>query len=133
MNHDWTGFTPILKVKDAEASAGFYCDVLGFTQDWVHRFAEDFPAYVSISRGPLNAHISEHHGGGTEKAELFVAVPDVDEVYEEFKQNGLEAEPPESDPDINLRHFRVTDPDGHLITFATATEKAETPDEDWTE
>ena len=117
MTDDWTGFTPILKVKDADASIGFYCDVLGFQKDWVHRFQDDFPAYACVRRGPLIAHLSEHSGGGTEKADLFIGVPNVDEVYEEFVANGLKANPPVSDTDIGLRHFEFNDPDGHHLSF----------------
>ena len=43
----WTGWTPILRVKDAAASIRFYCDVLGFNEDWVHRFGDDFPGVGS--------------------------------------------------------------------------------------
>lgn len=125
MTDGWTGFTPILKVKDADASIRFYCDVLGFSLDWVHRFQDDFPAYASIRRGPLIAHLSEHEGGGTEKADLFVAVPNVDDVYAEFTRNGLQADPPLSDTDIGLRHFEFHDPDGHHLGFGRALTKTE--------
>lgn len=117
MTEGWTGFTPILRVKDAEVSIDFYCNVLGFNKDWVHRFEEDFPAYASVSRGPLIAHLSEHGSGDIEEASLFVAVPDVDAVYEEFTKNGLSCDPPVSQPEIGLRSFEFNDPDGHRIEF----------------
>ncbi|MDA0921833.1 MAG: glyoxalase superfamily protein [Planctomycetota bacterium] len=125
MTDGWTGFTPILKVKDADASIRFYCGVLGFSLDWIHRFQDDFPAYACVRRGPLIAHLSEHEGGGTEKADLFIAVPNVDEVYAEFTRNGLNAEPPVSDPDIGLRHFEFDDPDGHHLGFGWALESTQ--------
>ena len=119
MSDDWTGWTPVLRVADAAASIQFYRDVLGFHEDWVHRFDEDFPAYASVSRDPLILHLSEHLGGGTEKADLFVHVKDVDAVYREFASNGLESEAPVSEPEIGLRQFEFEDPDGHRITFGT--------------
>lgn len=119
MTDGWTGFTPILRVQDAEASIRFYCDVLGFNLDWVHRFDPDFQAYASVSRGPLIAHLSEHEGGGTVNADLFIAVPDVDAVYNELTANGLETDPPVSEPEIGLRSFEFNDPDGHHIGFGT--------------
>ena len=123
--HEWTGFTPILKIKDAQASIQFYCEVLGFKLDWVHRFDEDFPAYASVSRWPLIAHLSEHGGGGTEQADLFVAVPDVDAVYAEFTANGLKCDPPVSEPEIGLRSFEFEDPDGHRLGFGTGISGAD--------
>ena len=120
MTSGWTGFTPILKVNDVDVSIRFYCEVLGFTKDWVHRFQDDFPAYACVRRGPLVAHLSEHAGGGTERADLFVAVHNVDEVYAEFTASGLRAEPPVTDQDIGLRHFSFEDPDGHRLGFGWA-------------
>ena len=125
MTPGWTGWTPILKVKDAAASIRFYCDLLGFNEDWVHRFEADFPAYASISRDPLILHLSEHEGGGTEHAELFVHVQDVDAVYEEFKANGLKTNPPVSEPEIGLRQFELEDPDGHHLSFGTGINQEE--------
>jgi uncharacterized glyoxalase superfamily protein PhnB len=125
MTDGWTGFTPILKVNDVAVSIRFYCEVLGFNKDWVHRFQDDFPAYACVSRGPLIAHLSEHQGGGTENAALFIAVPNVDAVYQEFTANGLKADPPVSDTDIGLRHFDFNDPDGHHLDFGWALSQQE--------
>lgn len=117
MTDGWTGWTPVLDVADAEASVRFYCDLLGFTKDWIHRFDEGLPAYASVSRGPLILHLSEI--GGTQNAKLFVQVPDVDAVYNEVRTEGLKAEPPQSVPEIRLRRFNFDDRDGHNITFAS--------------
>ena len=117
MTDGWTGFTPVLVVADAEASIRFYCDLLGFHEDWIHRFEADLPAYGCVSRGPLILHLSEI--GGTQNAKVFVQVPDVDAVYNEFRTNGLKAEPPQSVPEIHLRRFNFDDRDGHNITFAS--------------
>ena len=125
MTRDWTGWTPILKVKDAATSIRFYCDLLGFHEDWIHRFEEDFPAYASVSRDPLILHLSEHEGDGTQNADLFVHVLDVDSVYEEFTANGLLTNPPVSEPEIGLRQFEFDDPDGHHISFGTGLKQDE--------
>lgn len=125
MSEGWTGFTPILRVKDVHVSMRFYCDVLGFSEDWIHRFDDDFPAYASVSRGPLIAHLSEHGAGDIEEASLFIAVPDVDAVYEEFSRNGLKCDPPVSEPELGLRHFEFEDPDGHRLNFGTGISNSE--------
>ena len=53
-------WVPIFTVEDATAAGEFYCATLGFEKDWEHRFADDFPLYVSISRDGLSLHLSEH-------------------------------------------------------------------------
>jgi uncharacterized glyoxalase superfamily protein PhnB len=102
-------------VVDAQRSASFYCDVLGFDKDWEHRFAEGWPLYVSVSRGALTLHLSEHHDGETGGTELFVRVDDVDAVYAQLVDRGLVAESPPADQDYGVRDFHFTDPDGHRI------------------
>lgn len=124
MTDEWIGFTPILRVTDVELSIRFYCDLLGFQENWIHRFADEFPAYASISRGPLIAHLSEHEGGGTANADLFLGVADVDAIYDEFTKNGLVADPPVSEEAIGLRNFSFTDPDGHQIGFGMGLQQS---------
>lgn len=119
MDSDWTHWVPVLKVEDARRSTRFYCDVLGFDKDWEHRFAEEFPLYVSVSRGPLRLHLSEHEGGGTRKADLFIAVRDVDRTYAEARTRGLQPEGPPEDRAYGVRDFGFTDPDGHHFTVGT--------------
>ena len=124
---DWTGWTPVLQVANVARSIRFYCDLLGFHEDWIHRFEEDFPAYASVSRDPLILHLSEHEGGGTKKADLFVHVMDVDSVYEEVNSNGLVSNPPVTESEIGLRQFEFDDPDGHQITFGTGIQFLSNP------
>jgi len=75
MAEEWSSWAPILRVKDAQVSAKFYREAMGFRVDWEHRFADGFPLYMQISRSPLVLHVSEHQGGGTTAAEFFVRVP----------------------------------------------------------
>ena len=119
MSDEWSGWVPILRVEDARTSMEFYRDVLGFTVDWEHKFAEDFPLYAQVSRPPLFLHLSEHQGGGTVGAEFFVRVPDVDAVYADIVKRGHTPESPPHDQEYGMRDFLVVDPDGHSITLGT--------------
>lgn len=83
MSDDWSGWVPVLPTADARRSLRFYCDVLGFSKVWEHRFAEDFPLYAQVSRGPVAVHLSEHGDPG-QSASLCMGVPDVDAAYAEF-------------------------------------------------
>ncbi len=128
----WSSWVPILRVNDARTSAKFYKDALGFEIDWEHRFADDFPLYIQVSRPPLVVHLSEHQGGGTSAAELFVRVPDVDTVYEGMLHRGIRPATEPTDQPYGIRDFCVVDPDGHRITLRTPagfpTELHRTPD-----
>ena len=132
MAEEWSTWVPILRVKDARASAEFYEKALGFTVDWEHRFADDFPLYMQISRSPLSLHLSEHQGGGTRAAEFFVRVPDVDVVYEAVVSQGIQPAAEPTDQPYGIRDFAIVDPDGHRITLGTPagfpTEQHQKPD-----
>jgi len=119
MPEEWSSWVPILRVKDARVSAKFYQDAMGFKVDWEHRFADDFPIYMQVSRPPLALHLSEHQGGGTTAAEFFVRVPDVDAVYQAMVDQGIKPESEPTDQEYGMRDFLIVDPDGHSITLGS--------------
>ncbi len=118
MSEDWSGWIPVLPTADARRSLKFYCDVLGFSKDWEHRYADGFPLYAQVSRGPVALHLSEH-GDPALSASLCMGVPDVDAAYAEFTGRGLEALGPPEDRPYGVRDFGCKDPDGHHLVFAT--------------
>jgi uncharacterized glyoxalase superfamily protein PhnB len=110
---------PILRVKDAEQSARFYCEKLGFTKDWEHQFGPDFPVFMSISCGSLRLFLSEHKGSGTDCAELYIYVPDVDSLHAQFISRGVSIEQPLTDQPWGVRDMQIRDADQHRFTYAT--------------
>jgi hypothetical protein len=52
-------------------------EYLGFTLDWEHRFSDDAPLYMQVSRGALVLHLSEHHGDGTPGSAVYVETSSV--------------------------------------------------------
>lgn len=118
MNNQWRCWIPVLSVRDARASEKFYCDSLGFSSDWAHQFDIDFPLYISLSRDALTLHLSEHGGGG-EKVTLVISVEDVDAVYAELCENGLQTDGPPEDRPYGTRDFGISDPDGHRLIIST--------------
>lgn len=119
MQDAWLHWVPVLRVQNARQSERFYCDVLGFVKDWEHRFGVDFPLYIALSRGALRLHLSEHEGGGTRSADLFIAVGDVDRTYAALLERGLEADGPPADRPYGVRDFGLQDPDGHHLVLGT--------------
>ncbi len=45
-----SGITPILRIFDEAKAREFYVDFLGFSVDWEHRFGDNFPQYMQVSR-----------------------------------------------------------------------------------
>ncbi len=104
---------PILKVSDADVATDWYAR-LGFEKAFEHRYSEDFPAYVGLSRGDVALHLSEHVGDATPDTLLYLWVDDVDAVASEF---GVAIE--EEDW---AREAHLTDPDGNRIRVGTRKE-----------
>lgn len=123
----FTSVTPNLVVRDIAASLAFYRDVLGFTismsvpdaapyvfvgleRDGVPVFLNDVKAAVhdfpSLASTPP---------GGT--ATMFFIVTDVDALHAVVAPRASVVMPLKTQF-YGMREFAVTDPDGHVITFA---------------
>lgn len=117
---------PLLYVSNLQASVKFYCQVLGFD------FGEYYPdeqsaTYASILidghklrlvQGGKRIPSFHKHGACGSGIQLFVQVPNADEVYGRVKGNAKVAAGIE-DKDWGDREFTITDPDGYLISFYT--------------
>ncbi|NJM92566.1 MAG: VOC family protein [Rhodospirillaceae bacterium] len=66
---------PILRIFSVDKAKEFYVDFLGFALDWEHRFADDLPLYMQVSRGALCLHLSEHHGDACRGSTVFARAP----------------------------------------------------------
>lgn len=75
---------PILRISDVSKALEFYRDYLGFVVDWEHRFDEESPLYMQVSRGGLVLHLSEHYGDATPGSTVYVSVEAVKPVHEEL-------------------------------------------------
>jgi catechol 2,3-dioxygenase-like lactoylglutathione lyase family enzyme len=69
---------------DIDRAREFYVDWLGFAVDWKHRFADDLPLYMQVSRDSLVLHLSEHGGDGTPGTVVYVAAHGVAEWHREL-------------------------------------------------
>lgn len=108
---------PILRMFDEAKPREFYIDFLGFEVDWEHRFGENFPLYMQISRAGMGLHLSGHHGDATPGSNIFVTMHGVHAFQRElaakdyrFMKPGVE-ELPWGDV------MEVTDPFGNRIRF----------------
>jgi len=121
---------PILRIFDITKAREFYLDFLGFTLDREHRFGDDFPLYMQVSRGSLLLHLSEHHGDSCPGATVLVQMRGIADFHREltaknyrFARPGLEEAP------WNALIVQVTDPFGNRLTFSQPNDQTEKDNE----
>ncbi|MGC4814708.1 glyoxalase superfamily protein [Micromonospora sp. DT228] len=98
---------PVLRTTDANAAAAWYSR-LGFVRQWEHRFAPDLPLYVSIARGDVEIHLSEHTGDARPDTLLYLYVDDIDAAAAACGVGAV------GQQDWG-REFEVVDPDGNRL------------------
>jgi catechol 2,3-dioxygenase-like lactoylglutathione lyase family enzyme/uncharacterized protein YciI len=106
------GVTPILRVRDLRASIDFYVNVLGFKLDW-----QDPSIFASVSRGRCGIFFCEGDQGNP-GTWLFIGVPDVEPLFEDFRAKGATVRhPPTNHP--WAYEMQIQDPDGHVLRFGS--------------
>ncbi len=115
---------PILFVRDVSASAAFFHEKLGFETDFLYGAP---PFYGSVSRDKVCLLLRCVHQPNfvelaAREVSLILAtveVFDVQGLFEEFKQRGVEfGQTPTKQP-WGGTDFHVRDPDGNVISFVT--------------
>lgn len=109
---------PIFRIFDYEQAMAFYRDWLGFSVEWEHRYAPEFPRYLQIRRGEAILHLTEHHGDCTPGSKAFIEIDDAESFHKEISTRrhprmnpGLEHAP------WNAKTIDVIDPFGNRICF----------------
>ena len=77
--------TPVLRSFDEAKAREFYVWFLGFQVDWQHRFGDNFPLYMQVTRDACVLHLSEHHGDACPGAALRIELAGVDEFCAELQ------------------------------------------------
>ena len=110
---------PILRIFSVDKAREFYLDYLGFALDWEHRFADDLPLYMQVSRGTLRLHLTEHHGDACPGSTVLVRMRGIEALHRElaakayrYLRPGVERAP------WGARVMEVTDPFGNRIRFS---------------
>lgn len=112
------GVTPILRMFDIAKAREFYLGFLGFDVLFEHRFDDNAPLYMAVSRDGCELHLSEHHGDGAPGIAVRVEVEDIaalqreliDKAYR-YARPGLEETP------WGTREVSVADPFGNQLHF----------------
>jgi catechol 2,3-dioxygenase-like lactoylglutathione lyase family enzyme len=110
---------PAFRIFSVEKAREFYLGFLGFTLDWEHRFDDNAPLLMQVSRGGIVIYLSEHHGDGSPGSQITVFLSGIDELHAElnakryrYMRPGIEQAP------WNERVMGVIDPFGNRIFFA---------------
>jgi catechol 2,3-dioxygenase-like lactoylglutathione lyase family enzyme len=98
---------PVLRVTDADRACEWY-GRLGFEREWEHRFEPSLPAFVALVRDHgTRVFLSEHAGDASPDGLVYLRVPDVEVVAQEFD---VEATEQPWGPEV-----RLADPDGNRV------------------
>ncbi len=110
---------PIIAVSDALRAEAFYCDVLGFRIESVHRPdpSKTDPCYMCIAREEVALHLQSFKPERAGSSEAYIFVMDVDELYAEFSAKGASFQLPPTNQTWGTREMGVRDPDGNVVIF----------------
>lgn len=104
---------------DPDRTLDFYCEYLGFTKDWEHRFEPELPLYAQVSRSSAVIHLSEHYGDGSPNTALWIPVDDVEALHAELSGRRHGYSRPGIEPDApGGPTMTVIDPSGNQLRFA---------------
>ncbi|MEQ4208465.1 glyoxalase superfamily protein [Actinopolymorpha sp. B9G3] len=113
---------PILRIFSEEKAKEFYVDFLGCTVDWEHRFEDNSPLYLQVSRSELTLHLSEHHGDASPGSTVYIWMSGVDEFQQELIGKNYRYAKPGITEDSWSRGVQLGDPFGNTLRFAEPTD-----------
>ncbi len=106
---------PVFRIFDIEKAKDFYVSWLGFKIDWEHKYEENFPLYMQVSRDDLVLHLSEHHGDCCPGGKIYVETDKVKSLHAELSAKNYKFNKPSLSE--NEKSFDVIDPFGNKISF----------------
>jgi len=119
---------PFISCSDVQKSVDFYSRILDFTV--VLPPDPDPEAFMSryslLKRDGNLVHLSSHRSDGVFGNSIYVRVKDIEPLYIQFIENGLNDSDDGNNPGVRIkpvtqtwgmREFCVMDPDGNRITF----------------
>jgi uncharacterized glyoxalase superfamily protein PhnB len=109
---------PLLRIFSVDKAKEFYVGFLGFTIDWEHRFDDNAPLYMQVSKGRCVLHLTEHHGDCCPGSTVFIWLTGIEELHRaltaaayRYMRPGLERTP------YGSLSVEVIDPFGNRIRF----------------
>ena len=104
---------------DIQKARDFYLGYLGFSVEFEHRFHDNAPLFMGVSRDGLTLFLSEHHGDGTPGTHVVVEMAGVEELHRELQaKNYRYMNPGLTSTEWGTRDLTVYDPFNNHITFS---------------
>ncbi|WP_126452920.1 glyoxalase superfamily protein [Sulfuriflexus mobilis] len=114
----FNGPVPILRSFDEVKAKEFYVKFLGFNIDWEHRFENNTPLYMQLSKDDCIIHLSEHHGDSSPGASLRILTSNIDSYQKELLEKKYKnARPDIRDMPWGTRDMVISDPFGNKLIF----------------
>lgn len=107
----------VLAVNDFDPAVKYFTDKLGFTLDntiggWAFLHLDNFYLMVGDCQGEVPAKETNNHA-----LFAYVNCEGIDELYEQYKERGVQFNQKISDKPWGLREFGIETPEGHRIMF----------------
>lgn len=109
---------PVIRIFDEAKAKEFYLGFLGMTLDWEHRFEDDAPLYMQVSKGNLVFHLSEHSGDCSPGCKIFVYASELEALFQDISTRPYKYNRPAiEEAPWGGRCFSVIDPFSNKILF----------------
>ncbi|MEL7255731.1 MAG: glyoxalase superfamily protein [Pseudomonadota bacterium] len=113
----FTGCNPIIRFFDEAKAREFYCDFLGFSVAFEHRFADGLPLYMAVERAGLQLHLSEHHNDASPGSNAFIPMTNIRAFHRELSDKKYTFNRPGLDKVPWGLQMQVHDPFGNRLRF----------------
>ncbi len=114
---------PVLRIFDEDKAREFYVGFLGFAVDWEHRFGDNFPLYVQVSRDGCLLHLSAHHGDCCPGGAVRIATEGVEALAESLRAKQYRfASPSCRTTEWQTVEMSIHDPFGNRLLFVERAE-----------
>lgn len=109
---------PIFRIFDIEKAKEYYIDWLGFKIDWEHRFEDNSPLYMSVSKDDIVIHLSEHYGDACPGSKIMINYIGIKEYCQTLQAKDYRYYKPgvEESP-WNSYTMELIDPFGNRLMF----------------
>jgi catechol 2,3-dioxygenase-like lactoylglutathione lyase family enzyme len=115
---------PTLRMFDVDKAKEFFVGFLGFKIDFEHRFSDEAPLFMRVSRGDAFFYVSEHHGDGAPGTHITIQMTGLDEYHRELiAKNYRYYRPGIQATEWGTRIMTVEDGSGNTIRFSEEVAK----------
>jgi len=110
---------PTLRMFDVAKAREFYVGYLGFSIDFEHRFHDNAPLFMGISRDGIVIFLSEHHGDGAPGLHVIIEMTGIDDLHRELAAKHYRyMNPSIQTQEWGARELRVYDPFSNQLIFS---------------